>query len=217
MATRSTEEYLEAIYKLGGEREPLAISSLAERLSVSSPSVSEMVRKLAEQGLAAYEPYKGVTLTAEGQAQALAVIRRHRLWERFLTDTLGLPWDQVHEEACRLEHVTSPLVEERLAEFLEAPQTCPHGHPMPTALGEVTVEAARPLSALEPGQRGVVLWVPEEKVEMLQYLTALGLKPQATVQIEAVAPFQGPLTVRIGEAWHPLGWEVASQIMVRLL
>ena len=217
MVTESAEEYLEAIYKLGEEGQPVAVSALARHLKISSVSANEMVRKLVERELVLYEPYKGVSLTPAGQAQALAVIRRHRLWERFLTDVLGLSWDQVHEEACRLEHVTSPLVEERLAQLLGQPETCPHGHPIPTAAGEIVVEAGRPLAELRPGQRARVLRVPEEDVALLRYLATLGLKPQATVLVETVAPFQGPLTVQVGEARHVLGRELAAQIVVRLL
>lgn len=217
MVTESAEEYLEAIYKLGEEGQPVALSTLAECLEISSVSANEMVRKLVERNLVLYEPYKGVSLTPAGQAKALAVIRRHRLWERLLTDVLGLSWDQVHEEACRLEHATSPLVEERLAQLLGEPKTCPHGHPMPTAEGEMAVEAGCPLAELTAGQRARVLRVPEGDDALLRYLATLGLKPQVTVQVEAAAPFQGPLTVQVGEARHVLGRELASQIVVRPL
>jgi len=217
MVTESAEEYLEAICKLGEEGQPVAVSALAKHLKISSVSANEMVRKLVARELVLYEPYKGVLLTPSGQTQALVVIRRHRLWERFLTDVLGLSWDRVHEEACRLEHVASPLVEERLAQFLGDPETCPHGHPMPTAEGEMTVEAGRPLAELTAGQRARVLRVPEGDDALLRYLATLGLKPQATVQVEAAAPFQGPLTVQVGEARHVLGRELASQIVVRPL
>jgi DtxR family Mn-dependent transcriptional regulator len=217
MVTETTEEYLEAIYKLREEGQPVALSTLAGCLKISPVSANEMVRKLVEQKLALYEPYKGVSLTPAGQTQALVVIRRHRLWERFLTDVLGLSWDQVHEEACRLEHVASPLVEERLAQLLGDPETCPHGHPLPTAEGEMTVEAGRPLAELMAGQRAKVLRVPEGDDALLRYLATLGLKPQATVQVETAAPFRGPLTVQVGEARHVLGRELASQIVVRPL
>jgi len=217
MTSENVEEYLETIYKLEQDVSPVTTSALAKQLGISPASVSEMAGKLAAQGFVTREPYKGMALTAEGKHQALIVIRHHRLWERFLTDVLGLPWDQVHEEACRLEHVTSPLVEERLAQFLDEPETCPHGHPMPTANGELAIEAGRPLAELTAGQRAIVLRVPEEDVALLQYLATLGLKPQATVQVEVVAPFQGPLTLRVGEAQHVLGQELASRIVVRPL
>ena len=217
MASENVEEYLETIYKLEQDVSPVTTSAVAKQLGISPASVSEMAGKLAEQGLVTREPYKGMALTAEGKHQALIVIRHHRLWERFLTDVLGLPWDQVHEEACRLEHVTSPLVEERLAQFLGEPETCPHGHPVPTADGEMAIEAGYPLAKLTAGQRARVLRVPEDDVDLLRYLATLGLKPQATVQVEVVAPFQGPLTLRVGEAQHVLGQELASRIVVRPL
>ena len=134
---------------------------MAKQLGISPASVSEMAGKLVERGLVTREPYKGIVLTAKGKSQALIVIRRHRLWERFLTDVLGLPWEQVHEEACRLEHITSPLVGERLAQLLGEPEACPHGHPMPTAEGEMAVEAGHPLAELTAGQRAIVLRVPK--------------------------------------------------------
>jgi len=217
MASENVEEYLETIYKLEQDVSPVTTSAVAKQLGISPASVSEMAGKLAEQGLVTREPYKGVALTAKGKSQALTLIRRHRLWERFLTDVLGLSWDQVHEEACRLEHITSPLVEERLAQFLGEPETCPHGHPMPTADGEMAIEAGHPLAKLTAGQRARVLRVPEDDVDLLRYLATLGLKPQATVQVEAVAPFQGPLTLQVGEAQHVLGRELASRIVVRPL
>jgi DtxR family Mn-dependent transcriptional regulator len=217
MVSASVEHYLKAIYELGGEDQPVSLSALAEELAISPVSANEMVKKkLVKRGLVTYERYKGVTLTPEGRAQALAVTRRHRLWERFLTDVLGLDWDHVHEEACRLEHATSPLVEERLAQFLGQPETCPHGYPVPTSDGEIVHEATFPLSDLEPGQKAIVLRVPEVP-ELLHYLGELGLVPQAEVKVESVAPFEGPLTVRVGDVQHVMGQKLASQVRVRLL
>lgn len=216
MVSVSAEHYLKAIYKLGGEGQSVSLSTLAEEMVISQVSANEMVKRLVKQGLVTYEPYKGVILTPTGLAQALAVTRRHRLWERFLTDALGLDWDLVHEEACRLEHATSPLVEERLARFLGWPKTCPHGHPVPTLEGQVTGEASFPLSELESGQKGVVLSVTEEP-KLLQYLGRLGLVPKTEVEVKAVAPFDGPLTVQVEDVLHVLGWKVASQVRVRLL
>jgi DtxR family Mn-dependent transcriptional regulator len=216
MVSASVEHYLKAIYELAGEDQSLSLSALAEELAISPVSANEMVKKLVKRGLVIYEQYKGVTLTAEGRAQALAVTRRHHLWERFLTDVLGLGWDYVHEEACRLEHATSPLVEERLAQFLGWPETCPHGHPVPTPEGEVARETGVLLSEMGPGARGVVLSVPEES-ELLQYLDSLGLVPQTEVEVESVAPFDGPLTVRVGDAQRIVGRKAASQVRVRPL
>ena len=213
MPTDSMEEYLETICKLSGEQSPVALSALADRLGVSSVSANEMIKKLVARGLVTYEPYKGVTLTAEGQTQALRVIRRHRLWERFLADVLGIPWDRVHEEACQLEHATSSLVEEKLAQFLDEPETCPHGYPVTGT--DCCCEEGLPLSELEPGQRAVVLHVAEHNADLLRYLAELELRPQAVIEIEEVAPFDGPLTVRMGECRRVIGRQVASQITVR--
>jgi DtxR family Mn-dependent transcriptional regulator len=216
MVSASIEHYLKSIYELAGEDRSVSLSSLAEELAISPVSANEMVKKLVKRGLITYKRYKGVTLTPEGRAKALAVTRRHHLWERFLTDVLGLGWERVHEEACRLEHATSPLVEERLAQFLGWPETCPHGHPVPTPEGEVAREAGVPLSEMKPGARGIVLSVPEEPA-LLQYLGSLGLVPQTEVEVESVAPFDGPLTVRVGDDQHVVGRKVASQVRVRPL
>ena len=207
------EQYLQTICKLSIEQSPVALSALADRLGVSSVSANEMIKKLVARGLVTYEPYKGVTLTAEGQTQALRVIRRHRLWERFLADVLGIPWDRVHEEACQLEHATSSLVEEKLAQFLDEPETCPHGYPVTGT--DCCCEEGLPLSELEPGQRAVVLRVADHDADLLRYLAELELRPQAVIEIEEVAPFDGPLTVSIGECRRVIGRQVASQITVR--
>jgi DtxR family Mn-dependent transcriptional regulator len=214
MATDSMEEYLETICKLSSEQSPVALSALADYLEISSVSANEMIKKLVARELVTYEPYKGVTLTAEGQTQALHVIRRHRLWERFLADVLGIPWDRVHEEACQLEHATSSLVEEKLAQFLNEPETCPHGHPVAGA--DCCCEEGLPLSKLDPGQRAVVLRVTENNADLLRYLAELELRPQAVIEVEEVAPFDGPLTVKIGECRQVIGRQVASQITVQM-
>jgi DtxR family Mn-dependent transcriptional regulator len=214
MITGSVEDYLKAIYTISVEQSPVALSILADQLGISSVSVNEMIKKLVARGLVAYEPYKGVTLTAEGQTQALRVIRRHRLWEWFLADVLNIPWDRVHVEACGLEHATSSLVEEKLAEFLGEPETCPHGYPV-EGIDYRHGDKGVLLSELKPGQRAVVQRVSEHNSDLLRYLAELELKPQAVVEIEEVAPFDGPLTVKIGEDRRVIGRQVASQIMVR--
>lgn len=215
MLSASVEHYLKTIYALSDKGRAVSLPALAQALSISPVSTSEMVRKLSEQGMVRYEPYKGVVLTPMGRARALVVTRRHRLWECFLTDCLGLAWDQVHPEACRLEHATSSQVEEHLAQFLGHPVTCPHGHPIPDAEGRVVYPATYPLSTLEPGQVGIVHSVGEEP-ELLRYLHDLGLVPQTEIEIETTAPVEGVLTVRVGDAQHTLGWKVASLIQVQL-
>ena len=213
--TEGAGEYLEAIFKLNGAVQPVAIPALAARLGVSVASANEMVRRLAERGLVSYEPYRGVQLTEHGRGEAMRVVRRHRLWERFLTDFLGIPWDQVHEEACRLEHVTSALVEERLARFLAAPESCPHGHRIPTAEGELPADKGVPLAELGTGREGEVVSVPEEEPALLRYLGELALKPGQRLRVEDIGPFGGPIRIRVCGRVHSLGRELSQQIMVR--
>ncbi len=142
-------------------------------------------------------------------------MRRHRLSERFLVDYLDMPWDAVHDEACKLEHVLSSEVEARLAEQLGNPRTCPHGHTIPGEDGTLTDDDLRPLSGLEPGDTAVIACIAEEKSDLLRYLASLGLLPDTPVAVESVAPFNGPLLVRVGGSQYALGREVTDKIMVR--
>ncbi len=217
MLSSHAEEYVEAIYRLGGHTEPVGLADLAEQLSLSVASVNEMVRRLGEQGLVRYTPYHGVVLQHEGLCQALAVVRRHRLWERFLTDLLGMPWDVVHQEACRLEHAASEEITERLAVLLDHPEYCPHGRPMPPPEGAlVPAAAAVPLVELEAGQSGVVAYVGREEPELLRYLGQLKIRPNAEITLEQVAPFEGPLTVRVDDSTQVVGHKVAETVFVQL-
>jgi DtxR family Mn-dependent transcriptional regulator len=215
MPTSHAEEYLEAIYKLGGQQSPVRMSSLAEHLDLSAASVNEMVRRLDEQCLVDYTPYHGVLLSEEGLCQALALLRRHRLWERFLTDMLGLPWDVVHEEACRLEHAASEQVTERLAELMDQPERCPHGKPMPQPDCQLVLsQEALPLSALQAGHTGKVAYIAREDPELLRYLEELGLYPNVRIRVEHVDPFEGPLQVYVNEVPQVVGHNVASTVYI---
>lgn len=214
--TQGVEEYLEAIFKLtrGGER--LSSRRLADELTVSPPSVSEMLGRLRKAGLVEDDDGEaGVVLTAQGETEGARLVRRHRLSERFLVDYLGMPWDAVHDEACKFEHVLSPEVEARLAERLGDPDTCPHGHAIPAEDGSLPEASLRPLSELESGDSGVIGCVAEESAELLRYLSSLGLLPDTAVEVESVAPFGGPLLVRVGGSQYALGREVAGKILVR--
>jgi DtxR family Mn-dependent transcriptional regulator len=215
VTTANKEQYLESIHRLGGAHAPVGLSALADLLDISPVSTHEMIKKLAAVELVAYEPYRGVTLTSAGCIEALRLIRRHRLWERFLTDVLNLPWDAVHAEACRLEHATSALVEAHLARYLEEPGACPHGHPMPTADGSLDFEAGCPMTDVAPGEGAVVLRVPERDAGLLQHLAAIGLAPGATFRLAAVEPFMGPLTLQVGHSTRVIGFDLAARIDVR--
>jgi DtxR family transcriptional regulator, Mn-dependent transcriptional regulator len=214
--TPRIEEYLEAIFKIHEKTQrPVSISRLAENMGLSVPSASEMTKKLAQTGIITYNKQREVSLTEEGRRQAGLVVRRHRLSERFLTDILGLSWDQVHDEACRLEHAISPLVEERLAERLGDPETCPHGHPIPDAGGEVTAPAELvPLADLGPGEEARIALITEEDPEVLRYLATLKLLPDSLVRIKEIAPFGGPITIEIDGRSTAIGPELADKLMV---
>ena len=213
--TAHVQEYLEAIYRLGGQDAPVPMAVLAKRLDISLVSANEMVHRLQEQGLLQYTPYHGVRLQPNGLCEALAVLRRHRLWERFLADKLGFSWDNVHEEACRLEHAASDSVTERLAEWLGDPEQCPHGHPVPQpgCVLEPQSDAVR-LSELQAGQGGSVAYVASEEPELLRHLESLDIRPQARIVVEQVAPFEGPLTVCVSDRRQIIGHNVALAIYV---
>lgn len=213
--TEAVEEYLEAIYKMSLEG-PVIAARLAERMGVSPPTVADMLKRLSEKGMISTSRRDGVKLTKKGLSTAETMVRRHRLWERFLTDVLGLNWDEVHEEACRLEHAMSPQVEEKLADILGHPETCPHGFPIPGTKGaKKRAREAKPLSMLSVGDEAVIERVTEEDSQLLQYLSSLGLLPEAKISIKEIAPFKGPMLVQVCGAQYALGQEVASKIMVK--
>ncbi|HMK92114.1 MAG TPA: metal-dependent transcriptional regulator [Thermoleophilia bacterium] len=212
--SESVEEYLEALYKAGHGGEGVTVRQLAADLGVARPSVSQMLHRLADDGLVVRGAAGAATLTEQGRREGARLVRRHRLSERFLADYLELPWDAVHDEACRFEHVLSPEVEARLAAQLGNPRTCPHGHVIPSEDGTLDEVAVRPLDQLEPGERGVIACIADESADLLRYLASLGLLPDTAVSIEGVAPFGGPLLVRVGESQYAIGPEVAAKIFV---
>ena len=184
MKSERVEEYLEAIHRRQVTEVPVSTSALAADLGVSLPAVTDMMRRLESMGLIDYEPNRGALLTAEGKQAALSVIRRHRLWERFLTDILGVKWDKVHTEACRLEHATSSETEKRLASLLGETDTCPHGQPIPDKDGNVRDQGIRPLSEFKLRQRVCISAVAKEEPRLLRRIEKWGLKPNTVVSIE---------------------------------
>ncbi|MBI2432815.1 MAG: metal-dependent transcriptional regulator [Candidatus Hydrogenedentes bacterium] len=215
------ENYLKAVYELEEFQERAATTTaLAEKLNVASPSVTAMLKRLSQQepALVNYTSHRGVTLTEVGRLRALKVIRYHRLIETFLYEVLGYTWDEVHEEAERLEHYISERFEDRLARFLGYPDFDPHGSPIPREDGSVPVSNTLPLHKLEVGRPARVVRVVHERQEVRDYVASLGIVPDATVQVTEVSPFEGPVYVRIGaregEAVHGLGVNVAGKIEV---
>lgn len=214
MQTQAVEDYLKTIYELERESGKVSTTALSERLGVAPASVTGMVKKLAGLKLVKHEPYRGVELTAAGKKIALEVIRHHRLVESYLAEALDVPWDKVHEEAEKWEHVISEEMEDLIAAKLGHPATDPHGAPIPARDGSMPEADWMRLSDLEPGDTAVIAEVSDHDPELLRYLGELGLYPQAKVKMVAAAPFQGPVTVLIEGNEHAIGREVASHILV---
>ena len=211
------EDYAKAIYALsrrgGGV---VSTNALAERLGVTPASASAMVKKLAERGLAAHAPYKGVELTDAGERVALEVLRHHRLLELYLSEHLGVPWDRVHDEAEALEHVLSEDLEARIAAKLGHPTHDPHGDPIPSAELVIDEGDTHALETLPVGARGRFVRVSDADPTMLRWLHAQGIELGAALEVVDRQPFEGPLTIRLGARDHVLGGRVARAMRVEL-
>jgi len=210
----SVEEYLEAVYRLEREGPGVTTSGLASSLGVAPASVSGMLKKLAKDGYVEHVSRGEVRLTEKGLAVGVRVLRRHRLAERLLTDVLGMPWDQVHDEACMLEHAISSNVEARLLNLLKDPTTCPHGQPIPPADLSNPVRTGEPLAQVPEGTRGRVESVTEEFPEILRYLAEIGLRPGVEITLVQKAPLGGPLTIAIDGKRHAISLELAGLVTV---
>jgi len=207
------ENYLQAIYKLSERGIQVFPTPLAETVGVSVATAVGMLRRLTRQGLISVAQSKEISLTAKGRAVAAAVVRRHRLAERMLTQLLGVDWHLAHEEAHRFEHAISPHVEEKLAAALGHPKTCPFGHPIP-GLADATPSPVRLLSQVPEGETAVVERVPEEDHRLLEFFDRCGLKPGATLRVTEVAPFKGTVTAVLDSRQVVLGLDVAAKVMV---
>jgi DtxR family transcriptional regulator, Mn-dependent transcriptional regulator len=212
----AVEDYAKAIYALQGRGGgAVSTTALAERLGVTAGSASGMMRKLDEQGLVTHVPYRGVQLTARGTRLALEVLRHHRLLELYLAESLGVPWDRVHDEAEVLEHVLSEDLEKLIAAKLGNPTHDPHGDPIPSADLVLREEATESLAALEPGATGTFVRVSDSDPEMLRYLAQRGIAPGDALRVEEKQPFGGPLFVSFGSDVHVLGGRLAGAMRVR--
>ncbi|CAI3800972.1 metal-dependent transcriptional regulator [Pseudarthrobacter sp. MM222] len=203
----SIEDYVKVIYSFTEwQDKPITSSQLAQRLGVANSSVSEMVRKLKDQGLVDHQPYSAITLTADGVRLALLMVRRHRLIETFLVQELGYRWDEVHDEAELLEHAVSDTFIERMAAKLGNPVRDPHGDPIPAADGSVLMPTAYRMNELDDGHTGRITRISDENPELLRYLAAEEIDLDAAIEVIGRRPFGGALVVRIGPG--PGGREV---------
>jgi len=212
--TAPVEDYLKAIYEIERGGGSASTTSIADRLAVAPASVSGMVRRLAEQGLLTHERYRGVRLTEAGRLGALRTLRRHRVIEAYLVRALGYGWDQVHQEAERLEHAASDALIDRMAAAIGEPRVDPHGAPIPSREGAVEEVAGGTLAELAVGQTGEVVRVDDEDAELLRYLDQLALRPGARVRVQARAPFGGPVTLLVNGRAQAIGAALAERVLV---
>jgi DtxR family Mn-dependent transcriptional regulator len=213
MVSESAQDYLKAIWKLEQSGD-MSTTALAVKIGVAPASATAMLKKLAALGLVEHERYRGASLTPAGERMALEVVRHHRLLELYLMEALGLSWDQVHEEAERLEHHLSDELEERIDRALGFPTRDPHGDPIPTPELRLASDERVCLADLEAGSMTIVRRVPDADPELLRYLATLGLVPAESVTILDQAPFDGPVTVEVRGERHAIGRSLAAQIEV---
>jgi DtxR family Mn-dependent transcriptional regulator len=213
--TAPVEDYLKAVYELERAGEPAATTDLASRLGVAPASVTGMVRRLAEAGLLTHEPYRGARLTEQGRQAALRTLRRHRVIETYLVRALGYRWDEVDQEAERLEHAASDEFVDRMAAAIGEPTSDPHGAPIPSREGAVEEAQYRTLADLDVGVAAEVMQVSDEDPSLLRYLADLAIKPGSAVRVADRAPFGGPITLEIGDTTRVVGPALAERVLVR--
>jgi DtxR family transcriptional regulator, Mn-dependent transcriptional regulator len=214
----TVENYVKAIFQisLSQENSPVATGQIASALAVSPGTVTSMLKTLSESGLVTYTPYSGVSLTPEGAVLALRVIRRHRLIELFLSKTLEMSWDEVHEEAEQMEHAVSDLLVDRIDKFLGFPSVDPHGDPIPRSDGSLSVQTFEnhPLADCPPSEEFRVIRVLDQSSEFLRFLTSLGLTIGTTGKVVSNQHTAGLLTIELSGREIPLGTNAASKILV---
>lgn len=209
----SIEDYVKVIYSFTEwQDKPITSSQLAQRLGVANSSVSEMVRKLKDQGLVDHKPYSAITLTRDGVRLALSMVRRHRLIETYLVQQLGYSWDEVHDEAEQLEHAVSDTFIERMAAKLGNPLRDPHGDPIPGADGTVRMPPAHLLNELDQGHTGRITRISDENPDLLRYLSAQEIDLDAEVEVVGRKPFGGALVVRVRSAGKTREYDLADEV-----
>jgi len=217
--TVSIQDYLKHIYELTESGESASTNSLAEKLNIKPASVTAMMKRLAsiKPALVEYQKHQGVTLTIDGRKAALEVIRHHRLLEAWLVQTLGYSWDEVHDEAEKLEHVISEELEKRIATAMGNPLRDPHGELIPTADLKMPLDDSTPLSMLRPNQAGTIQSVKAADTDLLRYLEGLGLVPGTWIEVKEYSPFDHNLTVSIGGKSTVLGLNITGKVFVEIV
>ncbi|MCH7473088.1 MAG: metal-dependent transcriptional regulator [Gemmatimonadetes bacterium] len=216
--SRSIEDYLKVIYKLELESGSAQTSAIADALAIAPPSVSGMVKRLADAELVTHVPYRGVELTEAGRRQALRMLRRHRILESYLIGHLGYDWDDVDREAERLEHAVSDDLVERMAVKLGNPTHDPHGAPIPSAAGTIDPTRYLPMTEIEVGLAGRFRMIGDADPERLRFIASLGLRPGAEFRVLDRQPFNGPVTIELdGDRKEVIGFALASSLQCEQL
>ncbi|TQD40603.1 metal-dependent transcriptional regulator [Haloflavibacter putidus] len=200
MFTQSEENYLKAIFHLQQEvKKGVSTSSLSELLVTKAASVTEMLKRLAEKNLVDYQKYYGVHLTAKGEKQALAIIRKHRLWESFLVERLNFNWDEVHEVAEQLEHIKSPKLVEELDKFLARPDYDPHGDPIPDANGNMPKAPKKRLSQINEGEKAICKGFNDNSSSFLQFLAKHNIGLNTKLKVLQIESFDESMNVLVNQ------------------
>ncbi len=194
--SNTEENYLKAIYRLSDKGKKVSTNALAGDMSTTPASVNDMLKKLSLKELIVHIKYKGATISSSGKREALTIIRKHRLWEVFLVETLGFKWDEVHEIAEQLEHIKSPQLVERLDQFLGHPVIDPHGDPIPDKDGNFNVGPSVPLSELKIGQQGILTSVGNDDPKLLQYLDRIKLRLGVHLTIIDIVEFDNSFEIK---------------------
>jgi DtxR family Mn-dependent transcriptional regulator len=214
MPSKPEREALKAIYRATRDRDEAQTGALAEALGLTPGTVTATLKRLADEGLLDYRPYRGARLTARGGRAAIAAIRRHRVVERFLADMLGYAWNEADRLAVTFEHDLPDEVEDRMFAALDRPATCPHGFPIP-AKKAAEIPRIPPLYDLEPGDNGIVAVPGSTEPDVVTFLDTLGIRPGVRIEVREKHPFDGPLVLDVEGHTRTLGHRVAQQVFVQ--
>ncbi|PUZ22916.1 iron (metal) dependent repressor, dtxr family protein [Chitinophaga parva] len=195
MMTLTEENYLKALFRISLEKTEITVKDIATHLELKMPTVNSMIQKLSEKKLVRYEKYKAIELTEKGRRQALHILRKHRLTELFLSEVMGLGWEEVHDIAEQIEHIQSDRFFDRIDEMLGHPKFDPHGEPIPDANGKLPVVKAVPLSSCTPGKQYTLSGVLNHETAFLKFLDALQLSIGATIAVKEIQPFDKSMSV----------------------
>lgn len=218
MPNISKEDYLSAIYKYQDENNEIKPTLIAKKLQISNAAVTDMLRKLSKEKYVNYEKYRKITLTEKGKIYAQNMVRRHRIWEVFLNQVVGMPWDKVHDEAHKLEHSSSDELIDRMEEMLEFPEYDPHGDPIPSKEGKVPkLKKNIPLTMLGEGKTGRVIRVNDFEDGFLVYIAEIGIKLNELIEIQAVRNFDKSMSIKINGKERDISRKLAENVFVELI